>query len=262
MERSAGFRVGNDGASVELDGAGGESGDFGFAVEAHDDRAPCAMNVAKRFSEPGDTEGIETGSGFIEKQDGRAMDERASDGDALAHAAGKSANEGGAAVVESDFEEKFFSAGGGLRNILEFGEENEIFFGGEFVVNHGGVGDVAGAAIAGGFRGCTGEGQLPCCRANDAGGDAEKGGFAGTVAASKDDAFAGSDFERDAAKGEEAAKTLIDFLEKQSGWRKRERSHKFDPAAPNGADKSQITTTGSTPGLWIIAGCSRGFLSG
>jgi hypothetical protein len=177
------------------------------------------MDVAKRFGEPGDAEGVETGSGFVEEQDGGAMDERAGNSDALAHAAGKSANEGGTTVVETDFAEKFFSTGGGLWNILEFGEEDEIFFRREFVVDHGGMGNVSRAAIAGGFRGGAGEGQLPCCGTYDAGGDPQERGFAGTVAASKDDTFAGSDFERDAAESEETAETFIDLVEEESGWR-------------------------------------------
>ena len=81
-----------------------------------------------------------------------AMDEGASDGDALAHAAGEGADKGGAALVEADFAKQIIGAGGRLRDTLEFGEEDEVFFGGEFVVDHGGVGDVAGAAVRGGVR--------------------------------------------------------------------------------------------------------------
>src|ERR1700741_4341521 len=69
MERGAGFRVGNNGASIELDGAGGECGDFRFAVEAHDHGATGAIDFAKSFGEPGNTEGIESGGRLVEKQD-------------------------------------------------------------------------------------------------------------------------------------------------------------------------------------------------
>jgi hypothetical protein len=106
-----------------------------------------------------------------------------------------------------------------LRNILKSGEEDEILFGRELVVDHGGVGDVSRTAIASGFRGSAGERQFPCRGTDDACSYAEKGGFARAVAASKDDTFAGSNFERDAAKGQETAETLIDLVEEESGWR-------------------------------------------
>ena len=63
-----------------------------------------------------------------------------------------------------------------------------------------------------------GKDQFPCRGTDDARGDAKEGGFAGTVAAGEDDTFAGSDFEGDAAEGEESAVTLIDVFEAEAGW--------------------------------------------
>jgi len=208
-----------------LHGACGESGDFGFAVETHDHGAAGAVHFAKSFGEPGDAERIETGGGLIEEKYGWTMNQGAGDGDALAHAAGKSADEGIAALDEADFAEEFFGASGGRFDILKFGEKEEIFFGGEFVVDHGGVGDVAGAAVGGRVGGCAGKGELACGWFDDLRGDAEERGFAGTVAAREDYTFAGGDGEGDAAEGEETAVTFINVLEAEAGGRYARRSH-------------------------------------
>ena len=118
MERGAGVGVGDDGAGIELNGARGERGNFGFAVEAHDHGAAGTMDIAERFGEPGNAEGIEAGGGLVEEENAGAMNQCSGDGDALAHAAGKGADERSAALVEADFAEKFFGAGGGLRDAL------------------------------------------------------------------------------------------------------------------------------------------------
>ena len=143
------------------------------------------------------------------------MNESAGDGDALTHAAGEGADERAAAFVEADFAEEFFGASGGLRDTLKFGEEDEVLFGREFVVDHGGVRDVTWPAIARGFGGRAGEGQLPCRGADDAGGDAEESGFSGAVAAGEDDTFARSDFQGDAAESEKSAKRLSMFSKRR-----------------------------------------------
>src|SRR5271157_729610 len=190
-------------------------------MQTHDHGAAGAVDFAKGFREPGDAKRIKPSGRLIEEQDGGTMHQGAGDGDTLAHAAGEGADEGGAAFVKADFTEKLFGAGGRLWDSLKLGEEDEIFLGGEFVINHGGVGDVAWAATGGGVGGSAGEGQLPCRGSNDASGDAEERGFAGAVASGEDDTFTGRDFEGDAAKGEEAAKTFIDIFEEQAGWRER-----------------------------------------
>jgi hypothetical protein len=146
------------------------------------------------------------------------MNERAGNGDALAHTTGKSAHEGVPALEQADFAKKFFGAGGRIFNVLQSSEEDEVFFGGEFVVNHAGMSDVTGTAIAGSRVGA-GEGQLPSGGEHDLRGDAKQRGFAGAVASGKDDAFAGSDFERDATEGIESAIAFIDVLEAEAGWR-------------------------------------------
>jgi len=173
MERGAGLGIRDNGAGVELNGTGGESGDFGFAVKAHDHGAAGTIDFAESFGEPGDAQRVEASGGLVEEKDRRTMNECTSDGDALTHTAGEGANERGAALVKTDFAEKFFGAGRGLRNTLQLGEEDEIFFGGKLIVNHGGVGDVTGTAVSGGFRGSAGKGEFPRRGPNDARGDAE-----------------------------------------------------------------------------------------
>jgi len=107
---------------------------------------------------------------------------------------------------------------------LQFAEKDEIFFGREFVVDHGGVRNIAGTAVGRGFRRGARERQVPCCGAHDARGDAQKGGFAGTVAAREHDAFSGSNFQGDATEGEESTVTLIDVFKAKTGWRGRRQS--------------------------------------
>jgi hypothetical protein len=69
---------------------------------------------------------------------------------------------------------------------------------------------------------------------NDLAGDAEESGFAGTVAAGEHGAFARSDFEGNAAKGEKAAVAFVNVLEAETGWRYVERSHGSFVGAFNG----------------------------
>jgi hypothetical protein len=49
--------------------------------------------------------------------------------------------------------------------------------------------------------------------------DAEQGGFAGAVASGEYGAFAGGNFEGNAAESEEPAIAFIDALEEETGWR-------------------------------------------
>jgi len=113
-----------------------------------------------------------------------------------------------------------------LRNVLEFCEEHEIFFAGELVVNHGGVGDVAGALVGGMCGVSAGERQFACSGLDDLCGDAQERGLAGTVAARQDYTFAGSDGEGDAAEGEESAIAFVYVLEAETSWRYAKRSHR------------------------------------
>ena len=163
---------------------------------------PARLSSRSDFGKPGDALGIEPGGGLIEQQHGGAMNQRAGDGDALAHAARKCADLGGAAIIEANFTEKSFGADSGGFDILESGEKQEIFLGGEFVVDHRGVGDVAGAGIAGGLLSAAGKREFAVRGANNLSGDAEKGGLAGAVATGKDGAFAGRNFKSDAAERE------------------------------------------------------------
>jgi len=153
------------------------------------------------------------------------MDQSACDGDALAHAPGKGTNRRRTAIVEADFPEKFFGPSGRLGDILKFGEEDEVFFGGKLVVDHGGVGHVAGTAVGVGFGGGARERELPCRWANNAGRNAQESGFSRAIAAGKDQTFAGRNFEGDAAKSVEAAVALVNVVEPQTSWRQGQKGH-------------------------------------
>jgi len=113
MEGRTGFGIGNDGAGVELNRAGGERGDFGFTVEAHDHGAARAIDFAECFGEPGNAERVEARGRLVEQENAGAMDERAGDGDTLAHASGEGADGGVAPLEQVNFAEKLFGAGGG-----------------------------------------------------------------------------------------------------------------------------------------------------
>ncbi len=130
------------------------------------------------------------------------MDESARDGDALAHAAGKGAHERSTPLVKADFAEQIFGTGDGRFHFLQPCEEEEIFLGGKFVVNHGAVADIAGTRIACGISGTAGKGELSGGGACDLARDAEKRGLARAVAPGEDSAFAGGDFEGDAPESE------------------------------------------------------------
>jgi hypothetical protein len=186
-------------------------------MEAHDDGTAGAVDVTKRFGKPGDAERVKTGGGLIEEENRGAMDQSPCDGNALTHSPGEGAHGGSTALVEADFVEKLFGASNGLRNILELGEEDEVFLGSEFVVHHGGVSHVAGPTIAAGFLGSAGERELPCRGTNDAGGNAKESGFSGAIATGKDDAFARRNLKGDAAKREKAAVAFIDVFKPQTG---------------------------------------------
>ncbi len=128
------------------------------------------------------------------------MNQCAGDGDALPHASGKCANGRTAALEQADFAKKFFCTRVGLLYVLQPGEENQILFGGQFIVNHGGVRDVAWTAMrcVGVFR--TGKREFARGGTNDLRGYAKEGGFSGAVAPGQDNAFAGINLERNAAE--------------------------------------------------------------
>ena len=219
-ERRAGFGVGDDGAGIEVDGAGGERGDFRFAVKAHDDGAAGAIDVrASELASQVMPRGSRPVAGSSKSRtEGRwiraramAMRWRMPREKVRTREARRS--------IEADFAEKFFGAGGGLSDILEFSEEEEIFFGGRVRRRPWWSGRRSRGGHCRRLRSGAGKGELACGGPNDLRGDAQEGGFAGAVAACKDDAFAGSNFEGDAAEGEKSAIAFIDVVEAQAGWR-------------------------------------------
>ena len=105
---------------------------------------PASRNWRKRGGQPGDALRIETGGGLVKQQNRRLVQQRASDRYALAHAAGKSAHQRSAAFEQADFLQEFVDTSRGVGSFLQAREEQQIFFGGELVVDHGGVGDETG----------------------------------------------------------------------------------------------------------------------
>lgn len=212
------MRVGDNRAGVELHRATGQRGNLGFTVETHDYGAAGTVDFTKSFRQPGNAKRIEASGGLVEEQDGGPVNQGTRDGDALAHATRKCADLRIATVDEANFAQKFFGASLGIFYTLEFCEKDQVLFGSEFVVDHGGVGNVTGARVNRSRGIGAGEAEFAGRWLDDLGGDAEQSGFAGAIASRKGDAFAGGDFEGDAAKGVEATVTFIDFLEAQAGW--------------------------------------------
>ena len=114
----------------------------------------------------------------------------------------------------------------GIFDVLKSGEQQQILFGGQLVVDHGGMSDIAGTAVGGGRGVCAGKTQLPCRGLHDLRGDAQQRGLAGAVAPGKGHAFARCNFKRYAAQGEKSAIAFVDVLEAKSGWRYAQRSHR------------------------------------
>ena len=104
---------------------------------------PASRKLAKRRGQPGNSLRIEAGGGLVKQQNGRFVQQRAGDGHALAHAARESAHQRSAAFEQADFLQKFVDASLGVGSFLQPREEQQIFFGGQLVVDHGGVSDEA-----------------------------------------------------------------------------------------------------------------------
>jgi hypothetical protein len=159
------------------------------------------------------------------------IDGSCSNRNALAHAARKGAHQRIATLEQTDLLQKFLHALRGIGSFLEAREEQEIFFGGEFVVDHGGVGDEAGGnsgLLAGSSLGnaawsavgSVGRARRVRRESELAGGgthqtsrDSQQGSFSGAVPARERHALAGGDFKTDLAQGGKCAEPLFDIFE-------------------------------------------------
>jgi hypothetical protein len=156
MERgAAGVGVRDDFSGVDVYGPSGQRGNFRFAMKAHQNGAAGTVHFAKCIGQPCDAARVKSSGGLIEEQHGGPVNQSAGDGDALPHAARKGADQRVAALEEGDFAEQIFGACRGIVDILKFREQNQIFFGGELIVDHGGVTDITGPAV--GSIGCARE---------------------------------------------------------------------------------------------------------
>ena len=75
---------------------------------------PALRRRSQRGREPGDALRVEPGGGLIQQQNRRFVQQRASDGHALAHPARKGTHQRIAALVQTDFVNKLVDALGGV----------------------------------------------------------------------------------------------------------------------------------------------------
>ncbi len=166
------------------------------------------MQAAQLASEPFAARGVEAGGGLVEKKQPRAVEQGAGESEPLAHAAGKGAREVVPALLETGGRQALGDNGRGAAEAVEAGEQLEIFFGGQIVVEHGGVGDqgqLSARRLPGMLSGGAAETDQAGSGASQQRGQAEKSGFTGTVGAEESDEFAGSDFQRGGAEGADRA---------------------------------------------------------
>ena len=177
---------------------------------ADDDGAAGLVLEAKLAGEPVASRGVEASGGLVEEEEAGSMQQRAGDGQALAHSAGKGADEVGSALGESGSGEAIGNACGRVCDAVEASEELEILLGGQLVVEHGGVGDDAEARDRDRRRARRKQFHATGGGAGEESGQAKESGFAGAVWAEQDDEFARSDFKVGGAKGADGAVALFD----------------------------------------------------
>ena len=167
-------------------------------MQAHHHRAARLIQFLKELASHVMPKGSSPVAGSSRSnKDGRWIRARAMAGNPLPHTAGKSANQRVTPLEESNFPQQFFGSRSGLLDILQLGEQHQIFFRREFVVHHRRVRHVARPAVAIGSAveaaASTQETHVPCpvgrtiCERHP-----KQGGLSGTIASRKDDAFARS----------------------------------------------------------------------
>ena len=101
-----------------------------------DGELALALDVGQHFPDGHAGDGIESGGGFVEKKDSRAVDQAAGDFQAPPHAAGQSLGLSGAPLGQIDQFQEFVDRGFPLLrgNIVELGVDVQILFDGEVEV--------------------------------------------------------------------------------------------------------------------------------
>jgi len=155
---------------------------------------------------------VEVREGLVEQEEFWVGLEGAGEGGALAHALGVLGDGAFECGIKGDGAEGHLGGADAVAaalHLVEGGEVAEVFEGGEFVVEGGGVGHVGDAsALLGGIASEDLDGAL--AGFGEAGEEAEEGGFAGAVFAEDEVDLAGVEGEVDGAEGGEGAEELGD----------------------------------------------------
>jgi hypothetical protein len=221
---------GGEGDDVSTDlffeGGGGAGGDelaviedgeavavFGFVHEVGGDEDGDAIALAdfqEVFPEVDAGTGVEAGAGFIEQQDARAVEQAFGELDAPAHAAAESADVFARALGKTDAAQHLINAlfEGRAGEAIEMALVAEVFFGGQLLVETGGLeddADLAADEIALGFEVEAQEVDGAIAQGDEGGEDSEEGCFTAAIGAEKAEDGGGGDGEVEVAKGDAVA---------------------------------------------------------
>src|SRR5579871_4516542 len=120
------------------------------------------------------------------------MEKSAGDCQALAHTAGKLADQAVFDAFQTGTLQPLHGGFSGIGQIVEASEQAEVFEGGQFVVDRDAVSDPTHAAAGFGFAGVAAEyAYLTAAGAGETSDDAQEGGFTSSVAADQGETGAG-----------------------------------------------------------------------
>lgn len=116
-------------------------------VRAHQHGAAVGFQSGEPRAEPCQALAVEPGGWFIEQNQAGQVQQRAGDGQPLAHAAGKSPHQASGARREAAIIQRNCDGRGDTLQRVELREEREVFGGGQFVVQQSTVPDQANRVV-------------------------------------------------------------------------------------------------------------------
>lgn len=184
-------------------------------MRAHDDGATLRTQRLQHDGEPAEPLLVKARGGLVEQKQRWRRQKGASDGDSLAHAAGKCAHEVIGAGGQTDGFQNFGGAFAGAVEIVQTDEQFQVFFGGEVVVNERVVSDETNPAAERErvFSVEAGESNAAGSWFYEQSGHLQERRLARTVVAEKRDAFTGGNQEGNFAQSDECAVALFDLVE-------------------------------------------------
>src|SRR5690349_12033275 len=205
-----------DGSTRQADDARNAGAGFAGSMRAHDQSAAGGRQIRERRAQPLLPRAIEPGGGLVEQQQLRPGQQRAGDGQALAHAAGKIAHQIAAARGETRRVKRGAGAVFGRVEPVETREENQVLLGSEIVVEQGAVRDKPNVALYSGavFAARTerrSELHASGGRPDQQGRGFEQGGLARAIRADQSHAFTGRDGDGNAAESKSRSVALRKF---------------------------------------------------